>query len=121
MRIFLGSDHAGFELKQHLVDRLKELGHEPVDVGPHVYVASDERLTRINEQYYLSPSAPEFILFTLSPIDRRFPTLRNDPQPAGCCINLVISWPFGTARPESNCGHCHRFWQVQAARPAETG
>jgi ribose 5-phosphate isomerase B len=42
MRIFLGSDHAGYELKQHLVDRLKELGHEPVDVGPHVYVASDD-------------------------------------------------------------------------------
>jgi ribose 5-phosphate isomerase B len=42
MRIFLGSDHAGFELKQHLVERLKELGHEPVDVGPHVYVAADD-------------------------------------------------------------------------------
>ena len=42
MRIFLGSDHAGFELKQHLVDRLKELGHEPVDVGAHTYVSTDD-------------------------------------------------------------------------------
>jgi ribose 5-phosphate isomerase B len=42
MRIFLGSDHAGFELKQHLVDRLKELGHEPVDAGPQAYDAADD-------------------------------------------------------------------------------
>jgi ribose 5-phosphate isomerase B len=37
MRIYLGSDHAGFELKNHLVARLTELGHEPVDLGPHDY------------------------------------------------------------------------------------
>ncbi len=42
MRIYLGSDHAGYELKNHLVDRLKELGHEPVDCGPHEYVATDD-------------------------------------------------------------------------------
>lgn len=42
MRIYLGSDHAGFELKNHLVARLKELGHEPVDRGPHEYVATDD-------------------------------------------------------------------------------
>jgi ribose 5-phosphate isomerase B len=42
MRIYLGSDHAGFELKNHLVDRLKELGHVPVDCGPHEYIATDD-------------------------------------------------------------------------------
>jgi ribose 5-phosphate isomerase B len=42
MRIYLGSDHAGFELKNHLVARLNELGHEPVDCGPHEYVATDD-------------------------------------------------------------------------------
>jgi len=42
MRIYLGSDHAGFELKNHLVARLKELGHEPVDCGPYEYVATDD-------------------------------------------------------------------------------
>ena len=42
MRIYLGSDHAGFELKNHLVDRLKALGHEPVDCGPHEYIATDD-------------------------------------------------------------------------------
>ena len=34
MRVHLGSDHAGLELKQALVRRLTELGHEPVDHGP---------------------------------------------------------------------------------------
>jgi ribose 5-phosphate isomerase B len=42
MRIYIGSDHAGYELKNHLVDRLAELGHEPVDCGPHEYVSTDD-------------------------------------------------------------------------------
>ena len=42
MRIYLGSDHAGFELKNHVIARLKELGHEPVDCGPYEYVATDD-------------------------------------------------------------------------------
>jgi ribose 5-phosphate isomerase B len=42
MRIFLGSDHAGYELKARLLDRLRELGHEPVDCGPGTYVATDD-------------------------------------------------------------------------------
>ncbi|MGI8879306.1 MAG: ribose-5-phosphate isomerase [Jatrophihabitans sp.] len=33
MRIYLGSDHAGFDLKAVLLARLAELGHEPVDCG----------------------------------------------------------------------------------------
>src|SRR3954471_6059630 len=33
MRVFLGSDHAGFDLKARLIDHLRELGHEPVDCG----------------------------------------------------------------------------------------
>jgi ribose 5-phosphate isomerase B len=33
MRVFLGCDHAGFELKNRLVARLAELGHEGVDCG----------------------------------------------------------------------------------------
>ena len=34
MRVYLGSDHAGFELKAHLVAHLASLGHEAIDVGP---------------------------------------------------------------------------------------
>lgn len=33
MRIAFGSDHAGYELKQHLIARLTEQGHEILDHG----------------------------------------------------------------------------------------
>jgi ribose 5-phosphate isomerase B len=42
MRVYLGSDHAGFEIKQHLVQWLKDAGHEPVDCGPLIYDAEDD-------------------------------------------------------------------------------
>ncbi len=34
MRVYLGSDHAGLELKQYLVRRLAERGDDVTDVGP---------------------------------------------------------------------------------------
>lgn len=40
MRVSIGSDHAGFEQKQALVDYLKGKGHEVVDRGP----ANDDRV-----------------------------------------------------------------------------
>jgi ribose 5-phosphate isomerase B len=42
MRVYLGSDHAGFELKTHLVNHLGKQGYEVVDVGPHVYDPEDD-------------------------------------------------------------------------------
>ncbi|WEV27843.1 ribose-5-phosphate isomerase [Streptomyces sp. 71268] len=42
MRVYLGSDHAGYELKNHLVEWLTAAGHEPVDCGPHIYDAQDD-------------------------------------------------------------------------------
>ena len=42
MRVHLGSDHAGLELKEHLTGWLREQGHEPVDHGPFVYDAVDD-------------------------------------------------------------------------------
>jgi ribose 5-phosphate isomerase B len=42
MRVYLGSDHAGFELKAHLVEHLTAAGHEPVDCGPMAYDPEDD-------------------------------------------------------------------------------
>jgi ribose 5-phosphate isomerase B len=42
MRVYLGSDHAGFELKQHLANHLTKQGYDVVDVGPHVYDPEDD-------------------------------------------------------------------------------
>lgn len=35
MKIAIGNDHAGYELKVRLVDQLQQLGHELIDVGAH--------------------------------------------------------------------------------------
>jgi ribose 5-phosphate isomerase B len=42
VRVYLGSDHAGFELKSHLLTHVASLGHEPIDVGPAVYDPEDD-------------------------------------------------------------------------------
>jgi ribose 5-phosphate isomerase B len=42
MRVHIGSDHAGFELKTHLIAWLAEHGHEPVDHGAFEYDADDD-------------------------------------------------------------------------------
>ncbi|RLK13240.1 ribose 5-phosphate isomerase B [Micromonospora sp. M71_S20] len=42
MRVYLGSDHAGFELKVHLVNHLAKEGHDVVDVGPHAFDPDDD-------------------------------------------------------------------------------
>ena len=42
MRVHLGSDHAGLELKDHLMTWLVDHGYEPVDHGPFVYDALDD-------------------------------------------------------------------------------
>lgn len=42
MRVYLGSDHAGFELKAHLADHLTAAGHEVVDIGPAAYDPDDD-------------------------------------------------------------------------------
>jgi ribose 5-phosphate isomerase B len=42
MRVHLGSDHAGFELKAHLAEQLRRLGYEVVDHGPVEYDPVDD-------------------------------------------------------------------------------
>jgi ribose 5-phosphate isomerase B len=42
MRVHLGSDHAGLELKEHLTTWLRDHGHEPVDHGPFVQDPLDD-------------------------------------------------------------------------------
>ena len=41
MRVVVGSDHAGYELKESLEGYLKSLGHMPLDVGTHSTEAVD--------------------------------------------------------------------------------
>ncbi len=41
-KIFVGADHVGFNLKNRLVDELKKLGYEPIDVGPKKLDPADD-------------------------------------------------------------------------------
>jgi ribose 5-phosphate isomerase B len=42
VRIYLGSDHAGFELKTALIEWLTKAGHDAVDCGPEAYHDDDD-------------------------------------------------------------------------------
>lgn len=42
MKIFVGSDHAGYGLKEKLVPYLQSLGHEVRDMGAHEYDENDD-------------------------------------------------------------------------------
>jgi RpiB/LacA/LacB family sugar-phosphate isomerase len=35
MRIAIGSDHAGYEMKQHMIERLRQADYEVADLGTH--------------------------------------------------------------------------------------
>ncbi|HEY4599174.1 ribose-5-phosphate isomerase [Corynebacterium sp.] len=42
MRIYLGADHAGFDMKNLIADHLRAAGHEVIDCGAHTYDANDD-------------------------------------------------------------------------------
>ncbi len=42
MRVHIAADHAGYELKVHLVEHLRAAGHDVVDHGAHEYDAQDD-------------------------------------------------------------------------------
>ena len=41
MKIAIGADHAGYELKTHLIATLEEMGHEVDDLGTHSEASVD--------------------------------------------------------------------------------
>lgn len=41
MRVAIGADHAGFPLKQTVMDAVRAAGHEPIDLGTHSTEAVD--------------------------------------------------------------------------------
>jgi len=42
MRIHIGSDHAGLEFKNRIVEHLKNKGHDVIDNGPHTFDPLDD-------------------------------------------------------------------------------
>lgn len=42
MKIYIASDHAGFEMKRHLIFHLSQVGHDVYDCGPEEYNPEDD-------------------------------------------------------------------------------
>jgi ribose 5-phosphate isomerase B len=42
MRVYLGGDHGGYELKQAIIAHLRAGQHEPIDCGAYAYDAEDD-------------------------------------------------------------------------------
>jgi ribose 5-phosphate isomerase B len=42
MRVYLGGDHGGYELKRAIIEHLTKIGHEPIDCGAYTYDAEDD-------------------------------------------------------------------------------
>lgn len=42
MKVYLATDHAGFELKNKVIDFLKKEGYDAVDCGPETYDKNDD-------------------------------------------------------------------------------
>ena len=55
---------------------LNDLNYRPRPVFQS-YLACNRRLMRLNQQFYLSAAAPEYVMFALGPIDRRFAPLED--------------------------------------------
>ena len=61
MKIIIGSDHAGFKLKESLIPFLKELGHDVHDCGPEKYVEGDDYPEFIAPVAQLVSKNPEIV------------------------------------------------------------
>ncbi len=97
------------EAKAQLPGTRETVGEAPVDVFgqeqayalfnhlnyharpvPQSYAVCNAQLMRINEQFYLSQSAPEYVLFELNAIDRKFPPLED----AWVLRDILINYDF---------------------------
>ncbi len=58
MTIAVAADHAGFALKQFVLDTAREMGHEALDLGTHSADRSIIRITQSELRTRLLKSAP---------------------------------------------------------------
>ena len=69
MKIYIASDHAGFELKRHLINYLEENGIDVTDKGPYEYKAGDDYpdwVALAAEEVSLNPSHARAVVIGLS-------------------------------------------------------
>jgi len=60
------------------------------------YMAYNSALNRLNEEFYFSSSAPEYVLFRLMPIDHKFPPLEDSWVLRDLLLNYTLSEEDGS-------------------------
>ena len=84
MKIFFASDHAGFELKKTLVEFVKNLGFESVDLGPKEFEENDDyplEVEKVGMEIFRDPEGSKGIILGGSGqgeaiVANRFPNVR---------------------------------------------
>lgn len=96
MKVAFGSDHAGFELKEHLIETARSLGHEVVDFG--TYNAD-------------SVDYPDFA----EPVARAVVDSETDLGVVICSNGVGVSITANKV-PGARCALCHTNWGASRAR-----
>lgn len=96
MKVGFGADHAGFELKQHLIETAKSLGHEAVDFGAY---AAD------------SVDYPDFA----EPVARATVAGEVDLGVVICSNGVGVSIVANKV-PGARAALCHTHWGAERAR-----
>lgn len=96
MIIAFGADHAGYELKQHLIETTKQLGHEVLDLGTHGPESVDY---------------PDFAEATAKAVIEK----RADLGVVICSNGVGISITANKV-PGIRCALCHTSWGAARAR-----
>lgn len=98
MKIFLASDHAGFELKEKIEEFLKSKGQDVVDVGPNEFDPKDDYpdlISKAAEEVSKDPGSSKAIIFGGSGqaeavVANKFPGVR-------CALFYAAAAPFQAA------------------------
>jgi ribose 5-phosphate isomerase B len=96
VKVGFGADHAGFELKQHLIETAKSLGHEVVDYG--TYASDSVDYPDFAEPVALAAAAGELDLGVV------------------ICSNGIGVSIVANKEPGVRAALCHTRWGAERAR-----
>ena len=113
MRVYLGADHAGFEMKNVIAKHLTDAGHEVIDCGAHDYDPEDDYPAFCIEAAYRTVNDPGSLGIVLGGSGNGEQIAANKVKGARC----ALAWSPEIARlaREHNNDECiarTRFWQL---------
>lgn len=96
MKVAFGSDHAGYELKQHVIETARSLGHEVIDLGTN------------------GPESVDYADFAEA-VAEAVTSGRSDTGVVMCSNGVGISITANKV-PGIRCALCHTSWGAARAR-----